>query len=86
MEKGFPRRLRRKDASAYLLTVHGVSRTPKTLAKYAVTGGGPRYHKANNVPFYDTDNLDAWVEELFGEAVSSSAEYKARRAAAEQAA
>jgi hypothetical protein len=36
-------RLRRKQASAYLLEKYGIPRAPGTLAKLASTGGGPPF-------------------------------------------
>jgi hypothetical protein len=35
------RRFRRKEACDYLNDEHGVRRSPRTLAKLAVLGGGP---------------------------------------------
>src|SRR5580700_3631280 len=37
----WPPRLRRREASAYLVEVHGVQEAPTTLAKKACLGGGP---------------------------------------------
>jgi hypothetical protein len=53
--------LRRKAASHYLEEAWGVTRTPSTLAKYAVIGGGPIFRRAGRVPLYLTDDLDEWV-------------------------
>lgn len=53
------RRLRRVEASHYLLNTWGISRTPKTLAKLAVTGGGPAYQKDGRFPLYTVESLDA---------------------------
>lgn len=55
------RRLRRSEASRYLLETHGVSRTPSTLAKLACIGGGPVFVKMNHAPLYAPADLDAWV-------------------------
>jgi hypothetical protein len=55
------RRLRRAQASQYLLEHFGVSRSPATLAKLACIGGGPVFVKVNNTPLYDPRDLDAWV-------------------------
>lgn len=53
--------LRRKAASVYLHETHGLDRAPSTLAKLAVTGGGPIFRRAGRVPLYLTDDLDKWV-------------------------
>ena len=55
-----PRRplLPRGGASQYLRETWGIERKPSTLAKLAVTGGGPQFYKANQRPLYDPDYLD----------------------------
>jgi hypothetical protein len=53
--------LRRNAASAYLHENHGLERAPSTLAKLAVTGGGPVFRRIGRVPLYAPDDLDAWV-------------------------
>ncbi len=53
--------LRRKAASDYLHETHGLDRAPSTLAKLAVTGGGPVFRRIGRVPYYTPDNLDEWV-------------------------
>jgi hypothetical protein len=55
------RLLRRKAASQYLQAVHGVVRAPSTLAKYAVIGGGPVFHRMGRDPVYTPVDLDEWV-------------------------
>ena len=69
--------LRRGAASAYLLERWGVERAPATLAKLAVTGGGPRFRKAGRWPLYDPDDLDAWAQDLIGEPRGSTSEHRA---------
>lgn len=58
------KRLRRSEASKYLSETHGIGRTPQTLAKYAVNGGGPRFQHAGRFPLYPIEELDKWVESL----------------------
>lgn len=53
--------LRRKAASKYLNDVHGVTRAPSTLAKYAVIGGGPVFQRMGRDPVYTPAGLDDWV-------------------------
>lgn len=71
---GLARRLRRKEASQYLLEKHGVTRSPATLAKDAVYGSGPRFQKLGNTPYYPREELDRWVEEQLTKPVRSAAE------------
>ena len=40
-ENVWPDRLRRRDVPSYLHAKHGIETAPATLAKLAVTGGGP---------------------------------------------
>ncbi|GAB4069576.1 hypothetical protein KHC28_15225 [Ancylobacter sonchi] len=54
-------RLRRQEATIYLETVHGILVRPATLAKWAVTGGGPAFQHAGRFPLYPVDELDQWA-------------------------
>lgn len=61
------RRLRRAEASLYLLENFGISRTPATLAKLASSAGtteGPRYVIAGGLALYDAADLDDWAASL----------------------
>ena len=69
-------RLRRVDASRYLRDTWGMSRTPKTLAKLAVIGGGPAFRKDGRFPLYESDALDEWAREQLSEPVRSTAELR----------
>ena len=71
-----PRRplLPRGGASQYLRETWGIERKPSTLAKLAVTGGGPQFYTANQRPLYDPDYLDAWAAELLGDARRSTSD------------
>lgn len=57
------RLLRRDEASEYLEKIHGVSRTPNTLAKYRSLGMGPTITYLGRIPFYRSRHLDEWVRE-----------------------
>jgi predicted DNA-binding transcriptional regulator AlpA len=48
-------KIRRREAAQYL----GIA--PATLAKWAVTGGGPPMYKISAAVIYDTADLDAWL-------------------------
>jgi len=74
------RRLRRDRASAYLKTVWGISRTPKTLAKEAVNGGGPTMEYDGRIPLYTTGNLDEYAEKVLSAPVKSTAELRMQKA------
>jgi hypothetical protein len=52
--------LRRKQAGTYLTEKYGFG-AARTLAKAAVTGDGPEYHKAGRVVLYTREALDKWV-------------------------
>ncbi len=73
------RRRRRKEASTYLLETWGISRTPKTLAKLAVIGGGPPMCYDGRIPLYPVDSLDAWARSILSPLVNSTAELKVAR-------
>ena len=55
------RYLRRDAAAAYLQERWGLRCRPKTLAKLAVTGGGPPLHYAGRFPIYEPTELDSWA-------------------------
>jgi hypothetical protein len=55
------RYLRRHEASGYLREQHGVIRAPATLAKLAVTGGGPKFRHVGKIPIYPIEELDAYA-------------------------
>lgn len=67
-------RLRRKEAARYLKELHGISRTPGTLAKLAVIGGGPKFQHDGRIPLYPTQELDKWVEEQLSPLKSSTSD------------
>jgi hypothetical protein len=70
-------RLRRAEASEYLMTVHGLPVAVSTLAKYATIGGGPAYQKAGITPLYPLAELDTWALTKLGQIVRSSSEVRA---------
>ena len=67
-------RLNRKDAAEYLATNHGIRRSPRTLAKLACVGGGPRFRKAGPSVVYETSALDDWADTLLSPEVGSTSE------------
>jgi hypothetical protein len=68
------RRYRRKEASAYLLKVWGISRTPNTLAKEAVTGSGPVIEYDGRTPLYPQDGLDDFARSRLSPRVRRTSE------------
>ena len=68
------RRLRRKEASAYLLREWGIARTPATLAKLATIGGGPPFEKDGRFPLHTEEGLDEWARAQLSPLVHSTAE------------
>jgi hypothetical protein len=73
------RRVRRKDAARYLTDVWGIPTSPKTLAKLAVTGGGPQYRKAGRIPLYEIAALDSFARSKLSPLVSSTSQLEALR-------
>ena len=70
-----PRRmLRRSDAARHVTETWGIPLSPKTLAKLAVVGGGPRFRKAGRIPLYDPTNLDEWARSKLSGLVASTSE------------
>ena len=52
------RLLRRAEAAQHIHDKWGYPCSPRTLAKYAVIGGGPSFRKAGRYPLYNPENLD----------------------------
>ena len=68
------RLLRRAEAAQHIHDKWGYPCSPKTLAKYAVVGGGPRFRKAGRYPLYHPDDLDAWIGGKLSDPVTSTSE------------
>jgi hypothetical protein len=68
-----PSRLfRRTEAAQYIKEKWGYPCSPRTLAKYAVIGGGPGFRKAGRYPLYHSDDLDRWVSDKLSDLVTST--------------
>ena len=68
------RLFRRTEAAAYVTQTWGFPLSPNTLAKLAVTGGGPLFRKISRYPFYDAADLDGWVSARMGRKRSSTSD------------
>lgn len=77
MESNRP--LRRAQASEYLFERHGIKHSEGYLAKLAVTGGGPRFHKIKRTPIYTPTYLDQYASEITSAPVRSTSELRAAR-------
>jgi hypothetical protein len=67
-------RLRRWEASEYMVLAHGLTIAPATLAKLASIGGGPGFHRVGRIPLYPRDELDRWATEKLGRMVRSTSD------------
>jgi hypothetical protein len=78
LERGRPsrRRYRRDAASAYLKETYGLDCAPATLAKLAVTGGGPIMEYVGRWPHYPEDCLDEWALSKTSSRVRSTSELR----------
>jgi hypothetical protein len=68
------RYLRRAEASAYLHERYGIRAAVATMAKWAVTGEGPRFHYDGRFPIYSMEDLDIWAAERLSKPVKSTSE------------
>ena len=73
------RLLRRAEAAEHIQQKWGYPCSPRTLAKYAVIGGGPPFRKAGRYPLYHADGLDDWVGGKFSDPVTSTSALRARQ-------
>src|SRR5262249_23777927 len=71
------RLLRRTEAAEHIQQKWGYPCSPRTLAKYAVVGGGPPFRKAGRYPLYHPDDLDRWVSDKLSDPVTSTSELAA---------
>ena len=69
-----PNRDMTRAETAQYITDHWFPRSVKTLAKLAVTGGGPPFRKAGRVPLYSKTTTDAWAQRKIGPLVYSTTE------------
>jgi hypothetical protein len=58
--------LRRRTAAEYIREHWGLPCAHQTLAKLAVTGGGPTFRKAGRYPLYVIADLDSWANARIG--------------------
>src|SRR5918995_542532 len=75
------RGLDRKEACDFLDKEYGLKRTPRTLAKEAVLGIGPRFYHLGRAVRMLPDDLRAYAEPKIGPRVASTSELTALRAA-----
>jgi hypothetical protein len=71
--------LRRTEAAKHIREKWGYPCSPRTLAKYAVVGGGPPFRKAGRYPLYHPDDLDRWVSDKLSDPVTSTSLLTANR-------
>jgi hypothetical protein len=69
--------LRRDAAAAYVQGAYGFPCSRQWLARLAVIGGGPAFHKAGRFPLYERADLDAWAQSKIGPRVLSTGELSA---------
>jgi hypothetical protein len=67
------RLLRRYEAAEHIQQKWSYPCSPRTLAKYAVVGGGPPFRKAGRYPLYHPDDLDGWIDAKLSDRVTSTA-------------
>ena len=67
-----PKYFMRADAARYVREAWGLPCSRAWLAKLAVVGGGPVFHKAGKTPLYSPGDLDAWAEARVGAARRST--------------
>ena len=66
--------LTRGQAAEYCIK-QGLPVSPKTLAKYACVGGGPKFHKfGTKSVLYAIEDLDAWAAERLSPAFKSTSD------------
>jgi hypothetical protein len=69
------RMLRRTEAADYVQDRWGYPLSPRTLAKLACLGGGPKFRRASRFPLYEVKDLDQWIRGKLTRPVRSTSEY-----------
>ncbi|MFK8253129.1 hypothetical protein [Ancylobacter terrae] len=75
-----PHFFRRHEAAAYVQAAYGFPCSRQWLAKLAVIGGGPVFHKAGRTPIYAPADLDAWALARIGAPQRSTSDRPSARA------
>jgi hypothetical protein len=70
--------LSRSAASRHIWRVWGISIAPSTLAKYAVIGCGPVFHRVGRSAQYDPADLDSWIASRIGPRIRSTSTNRKR--------
>lgn len=65
--------LTRAEAANYIAS-KGAPISKNTLQKFATIGGGPVYRRFGNKALYQTDDLDAWLNERMSAPMRSTSE------------
>jgi hypothetical protein len=66
-----------RDEAAHYLASRGLRISKKTLAKYAVTGGGPSYRTfGSRRAVYDPADLETWISEKLTKLRRSTSEMR----------
>lgn len=71
------RLMRRAEAAEFIRETFGVSCCTSTLAKLAVTGGGPEYQKFGRFPLYSRAACRAWVSSKLSPRLTSTSDLAA---------
>ena len=71
------RLLRRSEAAQHIQDKWGYPCSPRTLAKYAVIGGGPVFRRAGRFPLYSIADLNDWVASKLGPPMRSTSDVSA---------
>jgi len=81
MENNQPKRHRRNEAAEYLTSKYGIPCSPKTLAKKACIGGGPKFQLAGRIPLYPEPELDRYAASILSPLKSSTSDHGGAHAA-----
>jgi hypothetical protein len=75
----FPKYLNRQCASEHIEKTWGLRCSARTLAKLAVVGGGPAFHKSGRDALYDPESLEIWAQKKISPPADTAREHRALR-------
>jgi hypothetical protein len=72
-----PKYFTRDEAATYLEETWGLRCSKASLAKFAVSGNGPAYHRSGREAFYNPAVLNEYAKRRLGPAASAATDHKA---------
>lgn len=80
------KKLIRAEVPTYLAENWGLRCSRASLARLAVVGGGPAFHRSGRNAYYDRTGLDQWAQEKLGDPAETATAHRVMKMMAGSAA